>query len=292
MRCHGSKVQLCHGCNLSALKNTAAVTQVRLHHADCLFLQQFPVLPLAKQALTGSNGNRGGTGNIHHTVHVFRQTGFFNKHGLIRLQFFRQPNCHSRADTAMEVNGQIHAVTDFLTNCCKPVHMSLGIRRIFNGLYRSDDGVLQCGITFRDPLLGIGHHFFQGIITGSTGNFDMGVHPDFLPALAAQHFVHGAIIILTLNIPHSLLDAADGREHQRTTTIETAAVQSLYMMLNLHGVLAHQIVLKFLYHGFHGIGMTFQNRFTQAVDICVSIHFHEHPTGLDFDQFQLCNLHS
>ena len=54
--------------------------------------------------------------------------------------------------------------------------------------------------------------------------------------LTAEHFVNGAVIVLTLDIPHCLLDTADCRHHKRTASVKSSSVQRLNMMFNLHGV--------------------------------------------------------
>ena len=119
----------------------------------------------------------------------------------------------------------------------------------------------------------------------------MGVHSYLIPAFAAKHFIYGTVIVFTLNIPHSLLDSADCRKHQRTASVKSATVKSLNMMFYLHRIFSYQIFLKLLYYRLNRCAVSLQNRLTKTVYVCVCVHFQKHPSRFYFNYFKSCYFH-
>ena len=164
------------------------------------------------------------------------------------------------------------------------------LRRI-NRADGRNDGVFQRGIAHTQPFIGDVQHLVHREIARHGSPLDVRIHPDFVPHLAAEHFPDGAVVILPLDVPHRLLDAADCREHQRTAAVEAAAIERLHVMLDLHRVFADEVILKFADNRLNRGAVPLQYRLSQSHQIGIGVHLQKHPTGSDLQKLQPCNFH-
>ena len=276
-------VKLCHNAYLSALEDTAAMADIGLNDADGLLLNKLSELPLAEESFACRDRNSGGACYIYHAVNVLGEAGLLDEEGIIRLKRLGESYSHSRAYSAVEVDSEVDIVSDSLAHRRKAFNVLEGVCRAFNVLYGRDYRVLERRISVGKSFVGDSEHIFNREFSRNACTLNMGIHSDPIPCLSAEKLVDGAVVVLTLDIPHSLLDTADSRKHNGAAAIESALVKSLNVMLYHHGILADEIILILLYHRLNGIGVTFKNRLSETYDVGIRVHFEEHPSRFYFD---------
>ena len=119
----------------------------------------------------------------------------------------------------------------------------------------------------------------------------MAVHADLVTAAAAQQLIHRRAELLALDIPKRLLDTADAGGQDGAAAIESRAVHGLPEVFNAHGVRADEHRAQFVDRHLDRASTAFQHGFAPADDALVGRDLQEHPSGLDMEGFQVCDLH-
>ena len=192
----------------------------------------------------------------------------------------------------MEVYCKIYLVADMFSHLCKTLYMRHCVFRIFYLLDRRNNRILKCSVSFTKSHISHLKHIFYREFALNTCNLYMRIHSDFVTDFAAKHFINRAIVVFTLDVPHSLLNTAYCRKHNRTSAIKSAAVKCLDMMFYHKRVFADKIFFVFVDKAFYRFAVTFKYRLTPTNDICIGIHLKEHPSWFHVKKFEFCNFHS
>ena len=162
---------------------------------------------------------------------------------------------------------------------------------MINGEHRRDHGILDHGEAFPHALPCDFQHRLHREIAGLARGLQMSVHADAVPAFAAEHLIYGHMVILALDIPQRLFDAADGAHLHRPAAVKGAPVHQLPQGLDPSRILTDQHGFQLADRGFHGARVPFEDGFSPAADALVRADFQKLPARGDVKQIKTRDFH-
>src|SRR5207248_8660550 len=96
----------------------------------------------------------------------------------------------------------------------------------------------------------------------------------------------------TQDVPHRLLDAAEGAGQDRAAAVEGMPVDRLPVVLDPARILPDQVFLDFLDSGLDRARPPLHHGLAVADQVAVGVHLQEEPPGADEERLQPRDLHA
>ena len=181
MRGYRHIVDLGHGRNLLQFEHAAAMANIRLQDGAHLTLNQFAKSPARQMPLPGRDGHGRRVRQGQEGFIVLRMTGLFGKKRTKRFQFAHKNAGHGRAQSPVEIHGDIDVVAHGLPDRRDTRHHKVYRSRRVHKSHRSR----RC--THFHSFESLGNRLLRtlGALFGG-GATDAGIHADSVADLAAQ----------------------------------------------------------------------------------------------------------
>jgi hypothetical protein len=92
-----------------------------------------------------------------------------------------------------------------------------------------------------------------------------------IPRLAAQQLVNRRVVVFPFDVPQRLINAGDGAHQDGPTTVKTAAIEHVPMILDVQRIPPDEMLHELLNGRAHGRGPSFDHRFTPTRDASVRV---------------------
>ena len=115
-----------------------------------------------------------------------------------------------------------------------------------------------------------------------------------IPYFATQKLINGNAQSLALDVPKSHFNAGNSGHQHRAASPISIAVQIVHVLLNAHGILAHQRLLGVLNSANQGFFLVFQRSLANAFNAFIGINLHEYPVcaeAINHKGLDINNLH-